>query len=61
MTTKATARGEVLPPDVFYQVLTRPLAKNKGEGQTINIITTKGWRDPIILYLRGHFYPHDKA
>jgi ribonuclease HI len=57
---KAAARGEALPSDVFYHVISTPAVRsleglqitNDTEGHRIvNLIMTKDWRAPITLFL----------
>jgi hypothetical protein len=53
---KKAARGEVMPPDVFFEILTAPSIKpNKQPLSTVNAITSIDWRAPIIAFLRGHY------
>jgi hypothetical protein len=57
---KATAKGEVLPFDVFYHVVSTPAVRNpeglqitqdaKGH-RIVNLIMTEDWRAPITMYL----------
>ena len=56
---KATARKEVLPPDMFYDKITKPSTKQSKERQ-VNTILSEDWRSPIMAYLRGHFEPSDE-
>jgi ribonuclease HI len=57
---KAAARGEALPSDVFYHVISTPAVHspeglqitNNTEGHRIvNLIMTEDWRAPITLFL----------
>ena len=57
--TKAAARKEALPPDVFYEKITKPSIKQCNEKQ-INAILSDDWRSPIMAYLQGHFEPSDE-
>ena len=56
---KAAGRKEPLPPDVFYEIITKPCTKQEKEKQ-INAILSEDWRSPIIAYLHGHFEPLDE-
>ena len=56
---KAAARKEPLPPDVFYEKITKPSTKQE-KAKQINAITSEDWRSPIMAYLRGHFEPTDE-
>jgi hypothetical protein len=66
--TKAAARGEALPSDVFYHVISTPTIRspeglhitNDTEGHRIvNLIMTEDWRAPITLFLQGYYHPSD--
>jgi hypothetical protein len=49
-------RGEVMPPDVFFEILTAPSIKpNKQPLSMVNAIASIDWRAPIIAFLRGHY------
>jgi hypothetical protein len=53
---KKAARGEVMPPNVFFEILTAPSIKpDKQPLSTVNAITSMNWRSPIIAFLRGHY------
>ena len=56
---KAAGRKEPLPPDVFYEIITKPSTKQEKVKQ-INAILSEDWRSPIMAYLRGHFEPADE-
>jgi ribonuclease HI len=65
---KAAAKGEALPSDVFYHVISTPAIRNleglqitqDTEGHRIvNLIMIEDWRTPITLYLQGHYHPTD--
>jgi ribonuclease HI len=66
---KAAAKGEALPPDVFYHVIGMPAVRNP-EGlqitpdaeshRIVNLIMAEDWRAPITLYLQGHYHPTDR-
>jgi ribonuclease HI len=66
---KAAAKGEALPSDVFYHVISTPAIRNP-EGlqimqdvdghRIINLIMAEGWRALITLYLQGHYHPSDR-
>jgi ribonuclease HI len=66
---KAAAKGEALPSDVFYHVISTPAICNPEglqitqdtEGHRIvNLIMAEDWRAPITLYLQGHYHPSDR-
>jgi hypothetical protein len=49
-------RGEAMPPDVFFDILTAPSIKpDKQPLSTVNSIASIDWRAPIIAFLRGHY------
>ena len=59
--TKAAAKNDPLPPDMFLETLksgsvncTEELAK------FVNAISSEDWRSTIMAYLRGHFIPEDE-
>jgi hypothetical protein len=55
---KKAARGEVMPPDVFFEILTAPSTRpDKQPLSTVNAIASLDWRAPIIAFLRGHYEP----
>jgi ribonuclease HI len=55
---KKAARGEVMPPDVFFEILTAPSTRlDKQSLSTVNAIASLDWRGPIIAFLRGHYEP----
>ena len=54
--TKAAARKQALPPDVFYKKITKPSTKHIKEKQ-INAILSEDRGSPIMAYLWGHFEP----
>jgi ribonuclease HI len=65
---KAATKGEALPSDIFYHVISTPVVRNpKGlqitndaEGHRIvNLIMAEDWRALITLYLQGHYHPSD--
>jgi ribonuclease HI len=65
---KAAAKGEALPSDVFYHVISTPVVRNleglqitnDAEGHCIvNLIMAEDWQAPITLYLQGHYHPSD--
>jgi hypothetical protein len=65
---KAAARGEALPSDVFYHVISMPAVRspeglqitNDTEGHRIvNLIMTEYWRASITLFLQGYYHPSD--
>jgi ribonuclease HI len=65
---KAAARGETLPSDVFYHIISTPVVRNPEglqvtndtEGyRIVNLIMTEDWRAPITLFLQGYYHPSD--
>jgi ribonuclease HI len=66
---KAAAKGEVLPSDVFYHVISTPAVRNPeglqitqdADGHCIvNLIMAEDWRALITLYLQGHYHPNNR-
>jgi hypothetical protein len=54
--TKKAAKGEAMPPDVFFEILTAPSTKpDKKPLSTANAIASLDWRAPIMAFLRGHY------
>jgi hypothetical protein len=55
---KKDARGEAMPPDVFFEILTAPSTRpNKQPLITVNAIASLDWRAPIIVFLHDHYEP----
>jgi hypothetical protein len=55
---KKATRGEAMPPDVFFEILTAPCIKPaKQPLSTVNAIASIDWRAPIIAFLHGHYEP----
>jgi hypothetical protein len=55
---KKATRGEAMPLDVFFEILTAPSTRpDKQTLSTINAIASFDWRAPIIAFLRGHYEP----
>jgi hypothetical protein len=55
---KKATRGEAMPPDVFFEILTAPSTRpDKQPLSTVNAIVNLDWRAPIIALLRGHYEP----
>jgi hypothetical protein len=53
---KKAARGEAMPLNVFFEILTAPSIKpDKQPLSTVNAIASMDWRAPIIAFLRGHY------
>jgi ribonuclease HI len=49
---KKAARGEAMPPNVFFEILTAPSIKpDKQTLITVNAVANIDWRDPIIAFL----------
>jgi hypothetical protein len=59
---KAMAKKEVLPPDVFFQVIEDPFVKTvELEPRMINVVQAKDWRAPILAYLCHHYEPDNNT
>jgi ribonuclease HI len=55
---KKAARGEAVPPNVFFEILTAPsIRPDKQPLSIVNAIASMDWRAPIITFLRGHYEP----
>jgi ribonuclease HI len=55
---KKATRGEAMPPDLFFKILTAPsIRPDKQPHNTVNAIASLDWRAPIISFLRGHYEP----
>jgi ribonuclease HI len=55
---KKATRGEAMPPDLFFEILTAPsIRPDKQPHNTVNAIASLDWRAPIITFLRGHYEP----
>jgi hypothetical protein len=55
---KKAARGEVMPPDVFFEIQTTPSTRpDKQPLSTVNAIASLDWRALIITFLRGQYEP----
>jgi ribonuclease HI len=55
---KKAARGEAMPPDVFFEILTAPSNRpNKQPLSKVNAIASLDWRASIITFLRGQYEP----
>jgi hypothetical protein len=53
---KKATRGEAMPPDVLFEILTTPSIKpDKQLLNTVNTIASMDWKAPIIAFLRGHY------
>jgi ribonuclease HI len=53
---KKAARGETMPPKVFFEILTAPSTKpDKQSLSTVNAIASLDWRAPIMAFLHGHY------
>jgi hypothetical protein len=67
---KAASKGEPLPSDVFSHIVDT-LAVRNPEGLQITqdthghrivyLIMAEDWREPITLYLQGHYDPSDQS
>jgi ribonuclease HI len=56
---KAAARNQVMPPDVFLEIIKEPSIKEL-KPKIVNIVETPNWRAGIMAYLRGHYEPQDE-
>jgi hypothetical protein len=55
---KKAARGEAMPPNVFFEILTAPSMKpDKQPLSTVNAIASLDWRAPIIAFLHVYYEP----
>jgi hypothetical protein len=55
---KKAARGEAMPANVFFEILTTPSTRpDKQPLNTVNAIASLDWRAPIIAFLHGHYEP----
>jgi hypothetical protein len=55
---KKSARGEAMPPEVFFEILTAPsIRPDKRPLNTVNATANLDWRAPIIAFLCGHYEP----
>jgi hypothetical protein len=52
--TKKAAKGEAMPPDIFFGILTVPSTRlEKQSLSTINAIASMDWRAPTLLFFVG--------
>jgi ribonuclease HI len=55
---KKATRGEAMPSNVFFEILTAPSTRpDKQPLSTVNAIASLDWRAPIIAFLRGQYEP----
>jgi hypothetical protein len=55
---KKAAKKKLMPPDVFFKVLTAPLIKpDKQLLSIVNAIAIIDWRSTIIAFLHEHYEP----
>jgi hypothetical protein len=55
---KKAAKKKLMPPDVFFELLTAPSIKpDKQLLSSINAIASIDWRSTIIAFLRKHYEP----
>jgi ribonuclease HI len=55
---KKAAKGEAMPLDAFFEILTAPSTRlDKQPLSTVNAIASLDWRAPIIAFLRRHYEP----
>jgi ribonuclease HI len=57
--TKAVARNQAMPPNVFFEIIKEPSIKET-KSKIVNIVETRDWRAEIVAYLRGHYEPQDE-
>jgi ribonuclease HI len=56
---KAAAKKELLPLDVFFQVVEDPSVKTvEQEARMINVVQGEDWQAPIMAYLCHHYEPN---
>jgi hypothetical protein len=51
---KAAARNQVMPPDVFFEII------KESKPKIVNVVEICDWRAEIMAYLRGHYEPQDE-
>jgi hypothetical protein len=56
---KAAARNQVMPPNVFFEIIKEPSIK-ESKSKIVNFVEIHDWRAEIMAYLRGHFEPQDE-
>jgi ribonuclease HI len=56
---KAAARNQVIPPDVFFEIIKEPSIK-ESKPKIVNVVEIRDSRAEIIAYLRGHYEPQDE-
>jgi ribonuclease HI len=56
---KAAARNQVMPPDVFFEIIKESCIKET-KPKIVNIVETCDWIAEIMAYLRGHYEPQDE-
>jgi hypothetical protein len=56
---KAAARNQVMPSDVFFEII-KELSIKETKPKIVNIVETRDWRPEIMAYLRGHYEPQDE-
>jgi ribonuclease HI len=70
MISKAAAKGDPIPSDVFFHTISTTTVRNlkvlqiidDPEGRRIvNLIMIEDWRASITLYLQGHYHPTNQA
>jgi ribonuclease HI len=56
---KATAKNQVMLPDVFFEIIKEPSIKET-KPKIVNVVETLDWRAEIMTYLRGLYKPQDE-
>jgi ribonuclease HI len=56
---KVAARNQVMPPDVFFEIIKEPSIKET-KPKIVSIVETLDWRAEIMAYLKGHYEPQDE-
>jgi hypothetical protein len=57
--TKAAARNQAMPPDMFFEIIKEPSIKEE-KPKIVNVVETPDWRAGIMAYLRGDYEPQDE-
>jgi ribonuclease HI len=56
---KAAARNQVMPPDVFFEII-KELSIKETKPKIVSVVEIPDWRAEIMAYLRGHYKPQDE-
>jgi ribonuclease HI len=57
--TKAAAKNQEMPPDVFFEII-KELSIKETKLKIVNVVETPDWRAEIMAYLRNHYKPQDE-